>query len=137
MIQRLTAFFAFAGLALQPALSLAASPAAKPELDRQVECAMVFALVAGMQDNKAPASERYPAMDEPGRVFFSRTLVRIQAERGLSQDDAMDYLLDEGGKLITKMAISADLMAAVDEQMESCMPLFETVAPEAAPKARD
>lgn len=128
---------AIAGLTLNPAMAAAASPAALPDLDSQIECSVVFAMVAGMQDEKDPNFDHFPLMDAPGMAFFEATLGRVMKERGYSQDKAFDYMMTKGRDAVSKFTSSSDPVAMVDERMDACLPMFDVIAPEAAPKPRD
>jgi hypothetical protein len=110
-----------------PAPALA--DAAKPDLDLQVRCAALFALVAGEQARKAPGSDRFPAMGERGKAFFVDTGVRLIDERGLPREAIEPMFRKEIGAIQAEFAAAPDPAARADAQMALCLPLLPPVLP--------
>ncbi|MEQ1499569.1 MAG: hypothetical protein ABL914_13015 [Novosphingobium sp.] len=123
---------ALASLVFQPTAAIAAGPAL-PDLDSQLRCAVLFAFVANEQDNHNAKFARFPSMDKPGEAFFNQTVVRVQAERSVKDNQLMEYIMEQGKGLIVKAASSDDPDAAIDEAMAGCLPMFTQIAPKAAP----
>lgn len=107
---------------------LAASPASI-ELDLQVRCTVVFALVIGMQDHHSDRSERFPAMRQSGVLFMQSTIGRLEAERGIAMDKVEGYLMEQVKAIVPTLATAKDPGAALDAEMATCLPLLDQVAP--------
>ena len=116
-------------------LGAAADPV-QPDLDEQVHCSVIFALIAREQDAGKSAVTHYPAMDEPGRAFFVETGLRLINERKMPVEDMRPYFMARVNEVQEQIAASPDPTKALDDQFNRCLPLFAAVAPEAAPKAQ-
>lgn len=110
-----------------PAPALAAPVA--PNLDLQVRCAALFALVAGEQQRKVPGADRFPPLGERGKAFFVATGVRLIDERGLPREALDPLFRKEIGALQAEFAAAPDPAAHADAQMALCLPLLPPVLP--------
>jgi|SRR5690606_24663265 len=67
-----------------------AAPLPEPALDLQqtmaMRCSIAFALVADWQEAGEAAGEAYPPIEDRGREYFVRTMVRLMDETGLTRD---------------------------------------------------
>lgn len=108
---------------------LAASPPAI-ELDQQVRCTIIFGLVAGMQDHHSGGSERFAPMDRPGMKFMSKTIDRLQAERGIPEKKVQDFFMEQVKVIVPPLAAEKDTDAAIDAEMAACLPLLDQVVPD-------
>jgi hypothetical protein len=111
----------------------AAAQPAKPALDAQVHCAVVFGLVAREQNNRRPGASRFPAMDEPGKAFFVATGMRVLDEGKVTIDQIEPYFIARVAEVDDTIAASPDPAKALDAEYAKCVPLFAQVVPEAPP----
>lgn len=124
-------------LALPASAPAVAAPApAAPNLDLQVRCAALFALVAGEQDRKVPGADRFPPLNERGKAFFVATGVRLIDERGLTREAIAPLFRQEIGALQTEFAAAPDPAAHADAQMALCLPLLPPHSPTVLPPPR-
>lgn len=124
-------------LALPASAPAFAAPAsAAPNLDLQVRCAALFALVAGEQDRKVPGADRFPPLNERGKAFFVATGVRLIDERGLTREAIAPLFRQEIGTLQTEFAAAPDPAAHADAQMALCLPLLPPQSPTVLPPPR-
>ncbi len=113
-----------------PALAQPAQDApAAPNLDLQVRCAALFALVAGEQQRKVLGADRFPPLGERGKAFFVATGVRLIEERGLPREAIRPLFSNEVGALQAEFAKAPDPAAHADAQMALCLPLLPPVLP--------
>lgn len=110
-----------------PAPALAGAPG--PDLDLQVRCAALFALVAGEQARKAPGADRFPPLGERGKAFFVATGVRLIDERGLPRDAIEPLFREEVGAIQAEFVAAPDPAAHADAQIALCLPLLPPVLP--------
>lgn len=118
------------------ALTLAAIPsgalAAKTkstDLDQQLRCAAVFAVLARDQMTKQPGADAYPAMEGPGRAFFVMTGQRLFAERKLDEVSVGALFKTEAGKFQQEIAEAKDPKAHFDAAFRSCQHYLSEIAP--------
>lgn len=131
-------------LLVLPAAPLAApavaatGPAAAPgpDLDLQVRCAALFALVAGEQARKAPGADRFPPLGERGKAFFVATGVRLIDQRGLPREAVEPLFRKEIAAIQAELSAAPDPAAQVDAQMALCLPLLPAIAPPMLPPPR-
>ncbi len=124
-------------LALPASAPAVAAPApAAPNLDLQVRCAALFALVAGEQDRKVPGADRFPPLNERGKAFFVATGVRLIDERGLTREAIAPLFRQEIGALQIEFAAAPDPAAHADAQMALCLPLLPPHSPTVLPPPR-
>lgn len=102
---------------------------AKPDLDLQVRCAALFALVAGDQARKAPGADRFPPLGERGKAFFVATGVRLIDERGLAREALEPLFRKEIAELQADLVATPDPAAGMDAQMALCLPLLPPALP--------
>lgn len=125
--------FAIAALALAnplPALAQATSKGASlPDLDAQVRCAGLFALVAAEQNSKVPGADRFPPMAESGRAFFVSTGLRLIEERKMTTEQMQPYFIAQITAIKADHAKSGDPVRAVDGEMAICLKMAESVPP--------
>lgn len=120
-----------------PALAQPAQAApAAPNLDLQVRCAALFALVAGAQDRKVPGADRFPPLNERGKAFFVATGVRLIDERGLTREAIAPMFRREIGTLQAEFAAAPDPVAHANAQMALCLPLLPPHSPTVLPPPR-
>lgn len=131
-----TLFAAVAALALinpLAALAQTGAPASVlPDLDGQVRCAALFAMIAAEQNSKVPGSDRFPPMQERGRDFFISTGLRQIEERKMPPEDMQAYYVAQIAVIRSDHAKAADPARAVDAEMATCLKMAETAPP--APK---
>lgn len=127
LITALSLLIALPGLA-------SASSKAKPDLDNQIRCATLFTYVSSLQEVGEPGLERFPSMIKPAEAFFAKTAEKVHKERGIDYDKVLGYMMDLGDPFIADIDASANPPAALDRAMANCLPLFERVAPESAPR---
>jgi hypothetical protein len=129
------AFLIAAALCAVPLGASAASPKL-PELESQVHCALVFGQVTREQSQKLPGSDRFPAMAGPAREFFVVTGARTLDEKAATLDTIEAYYLTRLAVLQDGLAKAPDPAAELDREFAQCLPQFQAVAPEVAPKLR-
>ena len=134
MIKTATVLFA----AALGTLSFGANAAAPklPALDAQVHCALVFGQVTREQSQKRIGADRFPAMAGPAREFFVRTGARTLDEKAATIETIEGYFLTRLTALQDSLAKAPDPAAALDREFAQCLPQFQSVAPEVAPKLR-
>lgn len=114
----------------------AQSASAQPNLDLQVRCAALFALVAGEQDRKVPGAGRFPPLKERGKAFFVATGVRLIDERGLTRAASAALFRKEIAAIQAEFAAAPDPAAHADAQMALCLPLLPAPSPTVLPPPR-
>lgn len=114
----------------------ALAEAVEPDLDRQVHCAVVFGIVAGEQQGGKPGSDRFPAMNKPGKAFFVATGLRLIEERKLPIEQMEPYFIARVREVQSAIAQSPDPARTLEAEYARCLPLFALDAPDAAPKDR-
>lgn len=126
-------FAAAAALALfNPFAAVAQTgPAAGPlpDLDAQVRCAALFAMIAAEQNNKVPGSDRFPPMAKSGRDFFISTGLRLVEERKMSTDEMQPYFMAQINVIRADHAKTDNPAKAVDTEMAVCLKMAESVPP--------
>lgn len=117
-----------------PAPALASAPG--PDLDLQVRCAALFALVAGEQARKVAGADRFPPLGERGKAYFVSTGVRLIDERGLTREAIEPVFRREIAALQAEFAAAPDPAAHADAQMALCLPLLPPPSATALPPPR-
>ena len=117
-------------LAALPGLALAQS--AKPELDAQVHCAVIFGLIARDQNNSRPGADRFPKMDEPGKAFFVATGMRMLEEQKIVIDQLEPFFTARISEVDSSLGKGADRAKGLDAEYAKCVPLIAQVVPDAA-----
>lgn len=107
----------------------AASVAALPDLDAQVRCSALFAIVAADQKVKKPGADRFPNMEGIGRDFFISTGLRLIEERKLPPESLKDFYMARIGVIKSDHAKTADPARAMDTDMAACLKMAEQVPP--------
>ena len=135
----MTKLFALsAALLLSSTPSLAATtPTAAtppPQVEQQVRCSIVFALVAQQQARKTPGADRFAPMAEPGKAFFVATGLRVIEQQVVTQAALQDYYITRVAKVQADLAAAPQPAAALDREMAQCLPLL-AAAPTAPPAA--
>ncbi len=128
-----THFAAAAALTLMSPLAAfaqaASTPAALPDLDGQVRCAALFALIAAQQTSKVAGADRFPPLAERGRDFFVSTGLRLIDERKMAPEQMQPYFMAQIAVIRTDHARAADPARQVDAEMSGCLKLLEQTPP--------
>ena len=125
---------AIAAIALAVPLAVQAeSKPAIPDLDGQVRCAALFAIVANEQRRNSPGSEKFPPMAEQGREFFVQTGLRLMKEREMGEDAMMPFFKEQIGKIQAEYASAPDAGTRLEKEMGLCLAMDKVVTA-AAPK---
>ncbi|MXO65172.1 hypothetical protein [Altericroceibacterium endophyticum] len=108
----MTRKFTFSALV---AAILAASPVAAqtaesnpvPQLTMEhhtlLRCSVVFAMIAGGQENGVEEALAYPPMEERGKEYFVRALAQVMQDTGMSRQQIFDAI-----KMETKAIAQSD-----------------------------
>lgn len=113
-----------------PALAQTSTQAAEaPDLDQQVRCAGLFAIVAGEQVRKVPGSDRFPPLAERGKEFFVGTGMRLIRERQMTEAELGPYFRAQIAVIQEDYAKAADPRARTDAEMQSCLTMLDRVLP--------
>lgn len=118
-----------------PAFAAApAAPVAPPlEIEQQVHCSLIFAIVAVQQSNRAPAADRFAPMAGSGKAFFVATGLRIFNEKIVTEATIEGYYAARVSKIQADLAAAPSPAAALDREMAQCVPLLAQGAPEVSP----
>lgn len=117
-------------LTLVAPMSATAQPApAMPDLDAQVRCAALFAIVAAEQNRKAPGSDRYPALQERGRDFFVSTGLRLIRERQMAEGQIEPYFRAQISVIQQDFGKADSPQARTDAEMAVCLKMLDAVPP--------
>lgn len=106
-----------------------AKPAALPDLDAQVRCAALFALLVGQQNGKVPGAERFPPLEVVGRAFFISTGLRLIDERKLPPEQLKPFFVAQIAVIRSDHAKAADPARAADAELAGCLKMAESVPP--------
>jgi hypothetical protein len=128
-----TLLAAAAALALlNPLAAVAQAPVkadALPDLDAQVRCAALFALVVSEQNRKAPGADRFPPLEVIGKSFFISTGLRLIEERKMPPEQMQAFYMAQVSVIRTDHAKTADPARALDAEMAGCLKMAESVPP--------
>ncbi len=127
-----TLFAAAAALALVnplAALGQTQGQTALPELDAQVRCSAVFALIVAEQNNKMPGADRFPPLEVIGKSFFISTGLRLIDERKMAPEQLQSFYLAQIAVIRSDHAKAADPAAARDAEVKGCLKMAESVPP--------
>lgn len=102
---------------------------ALPDLDAQVRCSALFALVAAQQNSKAPGSDRFPSLQVLGRNFFISTGLRLIEERKMPPEQMQPFYMAQIEVIRADHAKAADPARALDAEMAGCLKMAESVPP--------
>lgn len=102
----------------------AATPPPQPQVEQQVRCSIVFALVAQQQARKTPGADRFAPMAEPGRAFFVATGLRVIEQQVITQAALQEFYITRVAKVQADLAAAPQPAAALDREMAQCLPLL-------------
>ena len=103
--------------------------AALPDLDAQVRCAALFALIAAEQQSKVPGADRFPPLNELGRNFFVATGLRLIEERKMLPEQMQPFYRAQIAVIRADHAKAADPARVVDAEMVGCLKMAEQLPP--------
>jgi hypothetical protein len=128
-----TLLAAVAALALvNPLSALAQSPgkaAALPDLDAQVRCAALFALLVAEQNSKVPGADRFPPLEGIGKSFFIATGLRLLDERKMAPEQLKPFYMAQISVIRADHAKAADPAQAVETELVGCLKMAEQLPP--------
>jgi hypothetical protein len=128
-----TLLAAAAALALVNPLSAMAQSqgkaAALPDLDAQVRCAALFALISAEQKSKVPGADRFPPLDGLGRNFFVATGLRLIEERKMQPEQMQPFYMAQIAVIRSDHAKAADPARAVETELVGCLEMAEQLPP--------
>jgi hypothetical protein len=128
-----TLLAAVAALALANPLAALAQiqgeASALPDLDAQVRCAALFALIAAEQKSNAPGADRFPPLEVIGKSFFISTGLRLIEERKMPPEQMQSFYMAQISVIRSDHAKTADPALAVEAEVTGCLKMAESVPP--------
>jgi hypothetical protein len=100
-----------------------------PDLDAQVRCAAVFALIVAEQNSKVPGADRFPPLEVIGKSFFISTGLRLIEERKMAPEQLQSFYMAQISVIRSDHAKAADPVAARDAEVTGCLKMAESVPP--------
>lgn len=100
-----------------------------PDLDAQVRCAALFALVVAEQNSKVPGADRFPPLEVIGKSFFISTGLRLLDERKMPPEQLQSFYMAQITVIRSDHAKAADPAKARAMEVEGCLKMAETVPP--------
>ncbi len=126
-------FAAAAALALvNPFAALAQSNSTAgplPDLDAQVRCSALFALVVAEQNSKVPGADRFPPLEVIGKSFFISTGLRLIDERKMPPEQLQSFYMAQIAVIRSDHAKATDPARARDAEVAGCLKMAESVPP--------
>ncbi len=100
-----------------------------PDLDAQVRCAALFALVVAEQNSKVPGADRFPPLEVIGKSFFISTGLRLIDERKMPPEQLQSFYMAQIAVIRSDHAKAADPAGARDAEVAGCLKMAESVPP--------